>query len=86
MSRAHAKSAVVSVSTSGVLVTTIPRVLQAATSMLLKPTATLQTAFSPGAEARTSSSMVLMMWQISAALPLSRPINSDLGRGVSESL
>jgi len=61
MSRVQAKSAVVSVRTSGVLVTTTPRRLHASTSMLLKPTATLQMALRPGTSASTSSSMVLMM-------------------------
>jgi hypothetical protein len=86
MSRAQAKSAVVSVSTSGVLVTTTPRLRQAATSMLLNPTATLQTALRPGAAARTSSSIVLMMWQIRAFLSRSRRMSSTLGNGVSVSL
>src|SRR2546428_530358 len=55
MRSAQAKSAVVSVRTSGVLVTTTPRLRQAATSMLLKPTATLHTALRSGAPASTAS-------------------------------
>src|SRR5690606_40679561 len=43
ISNAHVRSAVVSVSTPGVLVTSTPRRVQAATSMLSYPTAMLAT-------------------------------------------
>src|SRR5438874_846612 len=47
MSSAQAKSAVVSVSTSGVLVTKMPFRVAAATSMLSNPTATLEVLRTP---------------------------------------
>jgi len=48
-SKANAKSAVVSVSTPGVLPTAIPRCVAAGTSMLSKPTAQLLMTFNLGA-------------------------------------
>ena len=56
MSSAKARSAVVSVRTPGVLPTGMPRRVQAATSMLSKPTAKLLTTFSCGPAASSSSS------------------------------
>ena len=51
------RSAVVSSSTPGVLVTRMPRFVQAAMSTLFVPTAMLETTFRPGAAASTVSSM-----------------------------
>src|SRR4030095_2822120 len=56
MRRVQAKSAVVSVRTSGVLVTTTPARVAAATSILLYPTATLATTRSSGAPVNTAAS------------------------------
>ena len=74
---AKPKSAVVSVSTSGVLVQSTPRAVAAGTSRLLKPTAMLHTARTVGAAASTPSSMRSLPVVIAPCLPCRRAISSS---------
>ncbi|MCY1534955.1 hypothetical protein D9M68_703400 [compost metagenome] len=76
MSSAKPKSAVVSVSTSGVLVASTPAALRAGTSKLLKPTAMLATIRSCGQAAATAPSMRSLPVVSAPTLPCRRAISS----------
>ena len=67
-----ARSAVASVSTSGVFETAIPRALAASTSMLLKPTPKLATSFARRGSVASTSSVTLSVTVVSRASALRR--------------
>src|SRR5205807_7375102 len=80
---AHSKSALGPVRTSGLFVTTTPRLVAAATSMLLKPTATLETTLRAGQDSRTDASMVSVMRHTRPSRSLTLAISSVFDRGLS---
>jgi hypothetical protein len=84
-SSANAKSAVVSVSTSGVLVTRMPRAVAAGTSMLSKPTATLAITRTPSSRAIAPPSKRSVNWLTRACLPTARRASSSAVNPSSES-
>src|SRR5215469_5885093 len=69
MSRANARSAVVSSSTPGVFVMTTPAAVPAGMSRLSKPTATFATIFTVGNASSTDASTFSVKRQTSASLP-----------------
>ena len=81
-SRANARSAVASVSTSGVLPTGMPRAAAASTSMLSVPTAMLAIARSRGA-ASSSASSTRSVISVSRPRPRARAPRSSAGGGGS---
>ena len=84
---AQVRSAVDSVSTSGVLVTTTPSSRAVFTSMLLMPTATADTTLRSGSPASsTARSTVSGSSAISPCLPRTRATSSSWVRNVSRSL
>ena len=86
ISSAQARSAVVSVRTPGVLPTGIPRRVQAATSMLSKPTAKLLTTFSRGPAASSNSSSTRSVSRVRIpSQPATRRSSSSRGGGSSSS-
>src|SRR5580700_8616530 len=85
ISRVHAKSAVVSSSTPGVLLTATPRRVHASTSILSNPTAILATVRKCGAALKSSSSIFSVRRQIKPSLSATRRKTSARG-GRSESL
>ena len=74
---AQVRSAVASVSTSGVLVTTTPRARAAATSMLLYPTATVATIFRSDPASSTAASTGSVNIVTSACLPRTRSASAS---------
>src|SRR5436853_6381110 len=79
MSKVHAKSAVVSSSTPGVLVAITPRLVHAATSILSKPPATFAAIFNFVAASNNSSFTFSVSRQISPSLSFTRRNTSSRG-------
>ena len=80
---AHVNSATASVSTSGVLVTTIRRARAAGTSILSYPTAMFATIFRSRAASSTAASTFSVSRQMRASLPSTR--RSSSSRGIAPS-
>src|SRR5207244_11477059 len=78
-STGHAKSPVVSPSTTGVLVAITPRLVHAATSILSKPTATFAAIFNFVAASNNSSFTFSVSRQISPSLSFTRRNTSSRG-------
>ena len=82
----NAKSAVVSVKTSGVLLTAIWRAVAASVSMLSKPTATFEIALRFGSLSITSAVNLSVRWLTAASLPAIRASSPSGARLSSDSL